>query len=253
MLSSLERGHAGVVLRALDDHLVGADAGHHVVDAVAPLVQVALDLQRGEPVGDDPDPPARPVGPGAEVAIGDDLRRRLVLLPLAERADRGSLVLVRLGLEVVGPLGPLVRDDHPAADDRVFSQLGHGLGLRAKLPVASGQLPVAVADQRCCVTINACDSASRQLTRHWQLGCTDHSSSHLPHDPLEVGAGDGELEDALAGGAVEAGLALEELDVEPDRVAGLPAEPAERRRPARGSGRWPPRRSSRWPAAGRHG
>ncbi len=36
---------------ALDDDLVGADAGHHVVDAVAALVQVAFDLQGGERLG----------------------------------------------------------------------------------------------------------------------------------------------------------------------------------------------------------
>src|SRR5258708_7577839 len=38
--------------------------------------------------------------------------------------------------------------------------------------------------------------------------------SDLPHDPLEVGRRHGQLEDPLAGGAVEAGLALEQLDVE---------------------------------------
>ena len=78
-----EGSHAGMVARALDDHLVRADAGHHVIDSVAPLVEVALDLQRREAVGHDPDPPARSVGAAAKVAIGDDLRRSLVLLALA--------------------------------------------------------------------------------------------------------------------------------------------------------------------------
>ena len=41
MLSSESVGHADVVLGALDDDLVGADAGHHVVDPLAPLVQAA--------------------------------------------------------------------------------------------------------------------------------------------------------------------------------------------------------------------
>ena len=76
-----------VVLGALDDDLVGADAGHLVVDAVAALVQVPLDLQGGELVGDDADPPAGPVGPGAALAVGEDLGRRLVLVALAERAE----------------------------------------------------------------------------------------------------------------------------------------------------------------------
>src|SRR5579885_1753731 len=86
-----------VVLGALDDDLVGADAGHHVVDAVAPLVEAALDLQRGEPVGHDADPPAGAVGPRAEVAVGEDLRGRLVLVALAERAGRGRLRRGRVG------------------------------------------------------------------------------------------------------------------------------------------------------------
>ena len=80
-------GHADVMRGALDDDLVGADAGHHVVDAVAPLVEVPFDLQGGEPVGDDADPPARAVGPRAAVAVGEDLGRRLVFVPLAERAE----------------------------------------------------------------------------------------------------------------------------------------------------------------------
>ena len=45
----------------LDDHLVGAHAAHHVVDALAPLVQFAFDLQGGELVGHHPHPPAGPV------------------------------------------------------------------------------------------------------------------------------------------------------------------------------------------------
>ena len=80
-------GHALVMVGALDDDLVGADAGHHVVDAVAALVEAALDLQGGEPVGDDADPPARPVGPRAEMAVGEDLRRASCL-PAPRRTGR---------------------------------------------------------------------------------------------------------------------------------------------------------------------
>ena len=87
MLSSAKVGHADVMDGALDDDLVGADAVHHVVDAVAALVQVPLDLERGELVGDDADSPARAVRPRAVVAVGEDLGRRLVLVPFAERAE----------------------------------------------------------------------------------------------------------------------------------------------------------------------
>ncbi len=120
-----EAGHADVVARALDDDLVGADARHLVVDPLAPLVQVPLDLQGGELVGHDPDAPAGPVGARPAVAIGEDLGRGLVLLPLAEGAEPPLGLRLRLALEVVRPLRPLVRDDHPATDDRVLTQLGH--------------------------------------------------------------------------------------------------------------------------------
>ena len=63
MLSSGEvRVRLDLVERALDDDLVGADAVHLVVDAVAALVQVAFDLQRGELVRHDADAPAAFVG-----------------------------------------------------------------------------------------------------------------------------------------------------------------------------------------------
>ena len=74
---------------ALDDDLVGADPGHPVVDALAPLVEAPLDLQGGEFVGHDPDPPTGTIRAGAPVAVGDDLGRGLGLVALAERAGAG--------------------------------------------------------------------------------------------------------------------------------------------------------------------
>src|SRR5262249_45799755 len=53
------------------------------------------------------------------------------------------------------------------------------------------------------------------------------SSSDLPHDTFEIGGRHGELENPLAGGPIEAGVAAQELDVEPDRIAGLEPEPSE--------------------------
>ena len=191
MLSSAQRGHAGVVARALDDDLVGADAGHHVVDAVAPLVEVAFDLQGGEPVGNDADPPARSVGPRAEVAVGEDLGRRLVLVPLAERADRRRSA------------------GRGASDLKSWGRLARSCAMITQRPTigsfrSSGMVGLLTA---------ACDARLH---------------SHLPHDPLEIGDGDRQLEDPLARGSIEAGVSLEQLDVEPDRVAGLAIEPRER-------------------------
>src|SRR5205823_5139470 len=95
-----ERGHADMVPRALDDDLVRPDAGHLVVDPLAALVEVPLDLQRRELVGDDADPPTRAVGPGPPLAVGDDLGGGLVLVTLAERADPPLGRRLRLPLEV---------------------------------------------------------------------------------------------------------------------------------------------------------
>src|SRR5262245_36861606 len=54
------------------------------------------------------------------------------------------------------------------------------------------------------------------------------SLSDLPHDPLEIGCRNGQLEDPLTRGPVEAGAAAEQLDVEADRLARPEPEPPER-------------------------
>ena len=61
------------VVRGLDHHLVGADPVHPVVDPLRLAVEVALDLERREPVGHHPDLPARSV---AGRAVGAAGRRR---------------------------------------------------------------------------------------------------------------------------------------------------------------------------------
>ncbi len=82
-----EFGGAENVLGCFDDDLVGADAAHHVVDAFAALVEVALDFEGGELVGHDADAPTAAVAFGAGVAVGDDLAGRFVFVSLAEGAE----------------------------------------------------------------------------------------------------------------------------------------------------------------------
>ena len=53
----VKRGHAGVVAGAFDDHFMGADAFHQVVNAISALVEAAFNLQGWEAVGDDTDTP----------------------------------------------------------------------------------------------------------------------------------------------------------------------------------------------------
>ena len=93
------------VERALDDDFVGADAVHLVVDAVAALVEVALDLQGGELVGHHADAPALFVGLRVAVAVGEDLVRRVVLAALAEGAE----ALPAGSGSALGPTGRLAR------------------------------------------------------------------------------------------------------------------------------------------------
>ena len=108
---------------------MGTDAVHHVVDAVAALVQVAFDLECGEAVRDDANAPAGAVCARAVVAVGDDFGRGVVFVAFAEWAGgwvgRGR----GLGLEVVGAFGAFVGDDDPAADDRIFAEFGHARDL----------------------------------------------------------------------------------------------------------------------------
>ena len=82
LLAQVGQGH--FMKRTLDDHLMGADAVHFVVDALAALVEVAFDLQGRKFIGNHADAPALFVGPRRAVAVGNDLVRRLVLLAFAE-------------------------------------------------------------------------------------------------------------------------------------------------------------------------
>ena len=127
------------VPRRFDDDLVGADAAHHVVDALAALVQFAFDLQGGKLVGHHADAPPFAVALRAGVAIGDDFAGRLVLVAFAERAE-AALLPLRRGVEVVRAPGAAGGDDHPTADDRVFAEVWHG-------GVGSGQWAVSRVSQ----------------------------------------------------------------------------------------------------------
>ena len=90
MFSSVQIGHAHFVKGTFEDDLMGADAVHLVVDAVAALVEVALDLQGGELVRHDADAPAFLVGLGVAIAIGENLVRGVVFAALAERTEAAA-------------------------------------------------------------------------------------------------------------------------------------------------------------------
>src|SRR5262249_29737185 len=109
---------------AFEDDLVGTDAVHLVVDALAALVQVAFDLQGGKFVRHDADAPAGLVGLGASFAVGKDFVGRLVLVARAKWAV-GAAAGHRLDLWRDRSLGPVRGDDDPSADNGVLAQFRH--------------------------------------------------------------------------------------------------------------------------------
>jgi len=107
-----------------DDHLVGSDPVHLIVDPLPLSVQISFDTEGGELIGDDSERPSGGVGRSAIFPVGDDFRRGSILIPLTEgteAADRFSL----LWHEVRGPSTPFCGNDDPSTVNRIFSQFGH--------------------------------------------------------------------------------------------------------------------------------
>ena len=110
------------VVGRLDDDLVRADAVHLVVEAVALLVEVALDPQGGELVGHHAQRQPGCVRAAARRPVGQDLGRRLGLVAGAERAEVAARRNRRARARSRWALGAVGGDDHPAAGDGVFAQ-----------------------------------------------------------------------------------------------------------------------------------
>ena len=108
-----------LVVGALYDHLVGADAVHAIVEPLALLVQVALDDQGRVLVGHHPQLPAGGIGVPPLPAVDEHLVRGGLLVAGAEGAE-AALDLELLDEEIGRSFAPFLGDDHPAAQDRVF-------------------------------------------------------------------------------------------------------------------------------------
>jgi len=109
------------MLRRLDDDLVRADAVEQVEHAEASPVQLPLDLQHRELVGDHAHLPARRVRPAGLRSKRPDLGRGLVLVPLAQRAR--TVVVGGGGLfEVRRPAPAFGGDDDPAVQYGVLAE-----------------------------------------------------------------------------------------------------------------------------------
>src|SRR5450432_257820 len=122
-------GKAGRMVRRLDDDLVRADAVHAVEHALGLTVQGAFDAQGWELVGDDADRPSGRVALRGRAAIcvgavGLNFRRSLALVAVAKRAE-SALDFQVFADEVSGAFGAVCGNDHPAANNRIFSKLLH--------------------------------------------------------------------------------------------------------------------------------
>jgi hypothetical protein len=118
---------AGSMVGRLDDDLVRPDSVHAIEHALRLAVQRAFDSQGWKLVGDDADGPSRSVPLRLRSAIRVrtvrlDLRRRLGLVPVAERT-KSPLDLHIFPNKIGWALRPVRRNNHPTAYNRIFSQL----------------------------------------------------------------------------------------------------------------------------------
>ena len=124
-------GNGEIVLRGLNEDLMGADAAHDVVDAACAFVEFAFNVQSREFVADNTDFPARGIGCGAVVADRPDFRGCFVFVACAEGAEgvgppgRGRLV-------IRGSATALRGNDDPAANEGVFAKLRHGQAVASR-------------------------------------------------------------------------------------------------------------------------
>ena len=114
-----------IVMRRLDDHLVGADPVHAIEHPLAFAVDRPFHLERRKLVRHDADVPPGRVPPPAVLAVRQQLRRRHRLVTRTERTvlapDRGR----PLETEVVRTLLPVGRNNHPSSGDGIFAELRH--------------------------------------------------------------------------------------------------------------------------------
>src|SRR5213594_2236475 len=122
-LKVAEVGEVRVAVGRLHDDLVGADPVYGLEQLVDPPVDLPLDLEGGVLVRHAPDPPARRVR-GSVLAVREDLRRRHVLVAVAERALLGRGQPAR-SLELLGALRADRGEDDPGVSDVVLSELRH--------------------------------------------------------------------------------------------------------------------------------
>src|ERR1019366_4435956 len=137
-----------VVVGPLHDDLVGADAVHLVVHALALAVQRAFDAEDGELIGHDAHPPAWLIAIPRS-AVGQHFGRRLVFVPVAERAHGGSGRRRRLPDKIAGTFGAIRGDDDPSPRDGVLTEFRQVRRFLQSDEQRSATLDYIVAEMEC--------------------------------------------------------------------------------------------------------
>ena len=124
-------GQAGIVVRSLNDDFMRPNAVHAIEHALGLAIQIALNAERRELVGHHAHGPARRIALGRRPAVGVravrlDLRRSLGFVAITKGTEAAS-DFDRLAGEVSRALGPVGRNDDPAAHDRIFSKFRQAL------------------------------------------------------------------------------------------------------------------------------
>src|SRR6202521_4699749 len=118
---------AGIMIGSFNDDLVRPDPIHPVEQALGLAVQVALNAECRELVGNHPHRPSRRIAlrwrPPIRVrAVRLNLRRRLAFVPIAERA-KAPFQFHSVTGEVRWTLGAVSRNNYPPAYNWIFSKL----------------------------------------------------------------------------------------------------------------------------------
>jgi hypothetical protein len=115
-----QMGEPILMVRAFDDHLMGADTVHPVIETFPLLVEISLDDQGRIFIGHNTEFPAGGVGVSPLPAVDQHLVRGCFSLPGTERAE-AALDLVFLHQKIGRPLAPFLGNNNPTAENRVFT------------------------------------------------------------------------------------------------------------------------------------
>jgi len=119
-----KRGEGLLMERCFDDNLVGPHSVHLVKHSLTLPVKISFDSKSRELVGNDSEAPSRGVWRGSVIAVGQNLGRGFIFIPLTQRTESSRGMRVING-KIRGPASPFGGDDHPSSVDGILSQFRH--------------------------------------------------------------------------------------------------------------------------------